>query len=115
VRTKGIFLAILTAHEIEQLARRQLAQAATKPDEVVDLEVKNPRTNTAQTLHVTFQGIRKQGLLHGRTDNGEFVLIKLGDVAERQLRRPAVILSVKEITKSVGQSVSPINATSKRR
>lgn len=108
MRIKGIFQAVLTAHQVEQLARQKLGMA-------VDFEVNNPLTGSVETLHITFHDIKNHGLVIGRTDKREIVLIKLGDVAERQQKHPSVIVSVKETTKSVGLSATAINDTSKRR
>jgi hypothetical protein len=108
VRIKGIFQAILTAHQIEQLARKNLGTA-------VDFEVNNPLTRTVETLHLTFHGINNHGMVIGHTDKKETVLIKLGDVAERQQRHPSVVISVREPAKSVGLSANSINDISKRR
>jgi hypothetical protein len=115
VRIKGIFSAVLTAHDIEQLVKQGLTQPTKKSGVAIDLEVKNPQTNAVQILHVAFRGNTNHDPLKGYTDQGELVLINLGNVAERQLRHPSVILSIKEPTKSVSQPASSINGTSKRR
>lgn len=115
MRIKGVFSAILTAHDIEQLVKKGSSGATKKSNATIDLEVKNPRTNLVETLHVTIHGNTNRDPVTGHTNNQELVLINLGPVALRQQRRPSVILAIKEPTKSVSQPTRSINGISKRR
>jgi hypothetical protein len=115
VRIKDVFSAVLTAHDIEQLVKAGTSQQAKKPNAAIDLEVKNPQTNVVQILRITVHGSTNRDLIRAHTDDGGLVLIRLGAVAERQLRHPSVILATKEPTRSVGQRARPISVTSKRR
>ncbi|MDB5186976.1 MAG: hypothetical protein JWM07_448 [Candidatus Saccharibacteria bacterium] len=118
MRLKGIYIALDTASTIAERAKEQIvSKKSSKSDDTIALKVKDPHTNEEKTLHVTFTGLRKNGFLHGHTSDGaQHIFIKLGASAERDIKHPTVVVSIKETNMSPAQRPSgPHNGISKRR
>ena len=91
---QAVYIALQSSFEIEEVVNQSFQEHPGAMGDYVMISVRRASSNKTSSLEVAFCK-NHPDLLRGQTKEGEIVLIKLGETAERRNKYPSVIVSSK--------------------
>lgn len=91
MRLEGIYVAALSAHDIDALVQQSFLHNPAR-GEYVTIELRQEEDLDRTRIEVIFDP-SDQRTLRGRTKEGKLVLIDLGEEAARMVKHPSVIIA----------------------